>query len=65
MDFENSDVPQNKIEVEKTEGEKKIAEYTSRILNGENSSYVLDGLPESWLQKINEAVNSNLEVIIG
>jgi hypothetical protein len=49
-------------ETEKSEGDKKIEEYTSRILNGQNPAYVLDGLPESWVQKINDAVDSNLEV---
>lgn len=62
MNFEQPAIPQNKIEKEKTEGEKKIEEYASRIMNGQNSSYVLDGLPDSWVQKINEVVGNNTDI---
>lgn len=62
MNFEHDTAPQSEVKVEKSEGDKKIEEYTSRILSGQNPTYVLDGLPESWVQKINEAVNSNLDV---
>ncbi len=43
----------------KTEGEKKIEEYAARISAGQNPAYVLDGLPESWIKKVNEIVNRN------
>lgn len=62
MNFEHDTAPQSEVKVEKSEGDKKIEEYTSRILSGQNPTYVLDGLPESWVQKINEAVNSILDV---
>lgn len=62
MNFEHQTTPPNDVETEKTEGDKKIEEYTSRILSGQNPAYVLDGLPESCIQKVNETVNSNLEI---
>lgn len=40
----------------KTEGEKKLEECAARIAAGQNPSYVLDGLPESWIKKVNEIV---------
>lgn len=62
MNFDQPTAPSNKIENEKTESEKKIEEYATRIINGANSSYVLDGLPESWVQKISEIVDGHLDV---
>ena len=62
MSFEHETTPQSKIETEKSEGDKKIEEYTLRILSGQDPRYVLDGLPESWIQKINEVVKNNSEV---
>ncbi len=50
------------IEEEKTEGEKKIQEYALRIVDGQNPAYVLDGLPETWVQKVNEIVDGELSV---
>lgn len=50
------------IEGEKTEGEKKIHEYASRIVGGENPAYVLEGLPESWIQKVNETVDGEMSI---
>ena len=58
MSIEQPMIPQNKVETEKTEGEKKIEEYALRILEGQNPAYVLDGLPESWVQKVNEALQN-------
>ncbi len=49
----------NKLEEVKSEGDKKIEEYASRILGGQNPKYVLDGLPESWVKKVNEIVNKD------
>jgi hypothetical protein len=46
----------------KTEGDKKIEEYASRILGGQNPKYVLDGLQESWVKKVNEIVNKDKPV---
>jgi hypothetical protein len=49
----------------KTEGDKKIEEYASRILGGQNPAYVLDGLPESWVKKVNEIVNKHEPLALG
>ncbi len=62
MSFEQQAKSENAIEAEKSEGDKKIEEYTSRILAGQNPAYVLDGLPESWVKKVNESLYSNSEV---
>lgn len=44
-------------ESNKTAGELKIEELTARIQNGENASDVLQGLPETWVNKIKENLN--------
>ncbi len=41
----------------KSEGDRIIEEYASRIIEGQNPAYVLDGLPESWIKKVNEIVD--------
>jgi hypothetical protein len=48
----------------KTEGEKKLEEYASRILGGQSPAYVLDGLPDSWVKKVNEIVNKDEPLIL-
>ncbi len=48
----------------KTEGEKKLEEYAARIAAGQNPAYVLDGLPESWIKKVNEILNQESPVSI-
>ena len=45
-----------------TEGEKKLQEYAARILAGQNPTYVLNGLPESWIKKVNEILNREAPV---
>ncbi len=64
MNFEHNTTKQSTVEIEKSEGDKKIEEYTSRILSGQNPAYVLDGLPESWVQKIREAINNSSDVLL-
>lgn len=41
----------------KTAGELKIEELTARIQSGENADSVLQGLPESWINKIKESLS--------
>ena len=41
------------IEVQPSMGESKINEYVSRIKNGESKEIILQGLPQSWIDKIN------------
>ena len=48
----------------KSAGELKIEELTSRIQKGENADSVLQGLPESWVNKIKESLSPMPEASI-
>ena len=52
----------NTLEGTKSEGDRKIEEYAARIARGQNPSYVLDGLPESWVKQVNDIINKTESV---
>ncbi len=45
------------MEIEPSSGELKINEYVSRIQAGESKESILQGLPQSWIDKVNMRLN--------